>query len=154
MEGPAGSFKSARMSELGISPLVAAVLLIAITMTIAGILAYWATGFVKTSLPEVNATDAECRLADFSVYSCTFDNSTKKLSLILENLQDVELTNLRVFFIYANLSVSDAVPLNATLTAGSLKPYSITSVDANFTKIMIKTHCPELSKEKTCARTG
>lgn len=154
MEAAQGSFKSVRMSKLGISPLVAAVLLIAVTMTIAGILAYWATGFVRTSLPDVNETDAECRMADFSVYSCTFDNSTKKLSLILENLQDTELTNMRLFFIYANLSVSDAVPLNTTLTAGALKPYAITGVDANFTKIMVKTHCPEISEEKVCARTG
>ena len=30
-----------------VSPLVAAVLLIAVTMTIAGMLAYWASGFVR-----------------------------------------------------------------------------------------------------------
>ncbi len=60
--------------SLGISPLVAAVLLIAVTMTIAGLLAYWATSFVRTSLPETNRTEAECRLADFSIYFCSYNS--------------------------------------------------------------------------------
>jgi len=153
MGAPPGK-QRAGMSGLGISPLVAAVLLIAITMTIAGVLAYWATSFVKTSLPEQNATDAECRLASFSIYSCTYNNSTRTVSLILENLKNTELTNLRAFLIYGNSSVSDAIPLNTTLTAGALKPFSITSVDANFTKILVKTHCADKSEEKICTRVG
>jgi len=142
------------LSTLGISPLVAAVLLIAITMTIAGVLAYWATSFVKTSLPETNTTEAECRLASFSIYSCSFDNSTKKINLILENLKNIELRNLRAFVIYENGSVSDAIPLNTTLGTVPLKSFVIANIDNGFSKLRIKTHCPELSEEKACTRTG
>ena len=40
----------------GISPLVATVLLIAVTMTLAGIIAFWGSSFVRTSLPTENQT--------------------------------------------------------------------------------------------------
>ena len=136
------------MVRKGISPLVAAVLLIAITMTIAGFLAYWATSFVRTSLPETNKTEAECRFADFNIYSCTYNSTSKVVYLILEN-RDIDLMQLRAYFIFANSTVSDAHDLNTTLPANTLKSFTISGVD-NFSKISVKTHCPDVSKEKTC----
>jgi flagellin-like protein len=134
----------------GISPLVAAVLLIAVTMTIAGLLAYWAASFVKTSLPETNETETQCRFADFSIYSCTYSNRT--VNLILENTQNVDLEDLKAYFIFSNNTVSDAYDLNETLPSGRLKSFTITSVD-DFSKISIKTHCPDVGKEKTCTKS-
>lgn len=139
------------MMRKGISPLVAAVLLIAVTMTIAGLMTYWATSFVRTSLPATNETEAQCRFADFAVYSCLYTNSTKKLNLILENLRAVELRELKLYIIYANDTVSPEIELNETLLAGTIKSYTISDVDA-FSKILVKTHCPELSKESVCSR--
>lgn len=137
--------------SLGISPLVAAVLLIAVTMTIAGLLAYWATSFVRTSLPETNQTEAECRFADFSIYSCAYNSSAQRISLILENLQDVEMINLKTFFIFPNSTVSEPILLNGTLPAGGmLKSFQMQNVAENFTKIMVTTHCSEVNKEKVC----
>jgi len=149
----AGNKKDSRPKPLGISPLVAAVLLIAVTMTIAGLLAYWATGFVRTSLPETNTTEAECRFADFSIYSCTYYNSTEKINLILENFKNVELMSLKVFLIYPNATASDPIALNETLPAGGmLKSFQIGNVAEDFSKIMVATHCPEVSEEKICAK--
>ncbi len=136
----------------GISPLVAAVLLIAVTMTVAGLLAYWAASFVRTSLPAVNETEAQCRFADFKIYSCSYSNATKKLNLILENLKDIELKDLKVFIVYANNTVSDPIHLDGTLTGGALKSFSL-SVTEEFKEITVKTHCPELTKTKACSGT-
>lgn len=133
----------------GVSPLVAAVLLIAVTMTLAGLLAYWAASFVRTSLPETNTTEAECRFASFKIYSCTYFNDTQKLNLILENQKDVELTELKVFLIFENTSVSEPIPLNQTLVGGALKSFSLSDIPT-FSKISVKTNCPEVSEEKTC----
>jgi flagellin-like protein len=150
MDIEADSVLAKDIKAKGISPLVAAVLLIAVTMTIAGLLAYWAASFVKASLPETNETETQCRFADFSIYSCSYSNRT--VNLILENTQNVDLENIKAYLIFSNSTVSDAYSLNETLPAGVLKSYTISDVD-DFSKISIKTHCPDVGKEKTCAKS-
>lgn len=134
----------------GISPLVAAVLLIAVTMTIAGMLAYWASSFVRTQTEmfENQTVTGRCRDANFKIYSCSYNQTSSKLNLILENIQTVELTDLKVNIIYPNASIS-TVDLNGSLSSGMLRAYNIDNIP-NFTKIVVKTQCPELSKESSC----
>jgi hypothetical protein len=123
-------------------------------MTIAGVLAYWATSFVKTSLPEINLTESECRFAAFSIYSCTYSNTSKIVSFILENLKDIELKNLKAFLIYSNSTVSSPFLLNDTLPAGGmLVSYQLQSVTEGFSKLMVTTSCSDVYKEKICARS-
>ncbi len=140
-----------QLNDKGISPLVAAVLLIAVTMTIAGVLAYWASSFVKTSLPETNETQSECMYAEFSIYSCEHVNSTDTVNLILDNTGDVELRNLKAITILSNSSILGSHDLNGTLTG--IESFSISNVNHTFSKILVKTHCPEISREKTCSRS-
>lgn len=142
--------KKAERAGKGISPLVAAVLLIAVTMTIAGILAWWAGSFVRTSLPEVNETEVECRFAEFSIYSCSYVNSTGSLNIILENLENTELKELKLYAVYGDGTLSNEISLNETLNAGSLQSYTITGITWPFSLITVKTHCAELSRSKSC----
>ncbi len=144
--------KLAHMSSLGISPLVAAVLLIAVTMTIAGLMAYWATSYVKTSLPETNQTEIDCRFADFSIYSCVFYNSTNAVNLILENHQNIELNTLQAYLMFPNSSVSSPINLEGNLPSGALRSFQITNVQDDFSRIIIGTQCPELRVEKVCTK--
>ena len=145
--------KKTSRPSLGISPLVAAVLLIAVTMTIAALLTYWATGFVKTSLPETNETEAQCRFASFSIYSCTYYNSTDVVNIILENYKNIELRNLKAFLIFPNATASAPITLDGALPAGGvLKSYQIQNIEDDFSKIMITTHCPDVREEKVCTR--
>jgi flagellin-like protein len=138
----------------GISPLVAAVLLIAVTMTIAGLLAYWAASFVRTSLPETNETSAQCQFADFNIYSCTYFNSTNTLSLILENNKDIELLSLKAFLIFPNATVSSPRLLAGTLPAGGgLYSFTLTNVYEEFSRVSVSTHCPDVMKEKACSKS-
>ena len=58
------------MTKKGISPLIAAVLLIAFTMVIAGLMATWATNLVKTETSEL-----EC-IGALSIDPPTFSGST------------------------------------------------------------------------------
>ncbi len=142
-----------KMSKKGISPLVAAVLLIAVTMTIAGLLAYWAASFVRTSLPETNETTAKCRLADFFIDSCIYNNATQTITLTLRNTKNVELENLKLFLYYPNATVSDPIELNGTLPAGGmLKSFTVKNIADPFVRISVSTQCPELIKEKVCSR--
>ena len=134
----------------GISPLVAAVLLIGVTMTIAGILAYWAGSFVRSQVAafENQTVTSECNFADFRIYACSYDSDSQKMTFILNNLRTVDLKNLTVFVINQDNTVT-TIPLNDSLPGNSLKSFSI-SVSPNYKTITIKTHCPGVSVSSGC----
>jgi len=135
-----------------VSPLVAAVLLIAVTMTIAGVLAYWAQSFVRgeTERWENQTVTGECQYADFKVYRCTYNSSISRIDLFLNNIRNVELKSLKIYVSYLNGTISSGIPLNESLAAGELKGFYITGITQNFTKIIVKTHCPDISEEDDC----
>ena len=136
----------------GISPIVAAVLLIAITLTVAGALALWATNLVGRQLPETEG-EIPCKLANFDFLSCTYNSSTEVLAFTLTNQRNVELKNLTAFINYPNGTVSDGIELNDTLKGAELKSFSISNIPSEFYSIIIRTHCPELESSETCVRT-
>ena len=133
----------------GISPLVAAVILIAATMSIAGILTYWATGFVRTRLGTVeNATEeTTCLYAQFKLYSGIFENSTDpdRLYLILENQRSIDLKLESLYLFYPDGTL-DQVSLNETILEGNaLKSINRNVTNKGFETGRIKTNCPDVS---------
>ena len=135
----------------GVSPLVAAVLLIAATMSIAGILAFWASTFVRTQTAsfENQTITSECNFATFEVYTCTYDASASKVLLSLNNNGQITLKTLSAYVQYADgtltqINITDSLPQN------SLKQFYLNNVNSNYQKIIIRTHCPQLSKETAC----
>jgi flagellin-like protein len=137
----------------GISPLVASVLLIAATMSIAGILAYWASSFVskQTETFENQTVTSECNYADFKIYSCSYNSSSRRLIMILENTRDVTLKNLNVFIFYSNSTVSPPISLNDTLVANQFKSFSLENID-DFSSLTVNTQCSGTSKSSSCSR--
>lgn len=134
-----------------ISPLVAAVLLIAVTMTIAGVLAYWASSFVRSQITlfENQTATSECNFGNFLVYLCSYNTNTSKINIILNNVGKIDLRDLVVYVIYQNNSIS-SFELNETLPSGGLKPFSLTGVSSDYSKISIKTYCPNVFAEVAC----
>ena len=135
----------------GVSPLVAAVLLIAVTMTIAGMLAYWAQGFVRQQTAEFSNQTivTRCQFANFEVFSCAYNTSTQDVRIILHNFASVELKNFTAFVVYPDGKVTDT-KLNGTLPTGFIKSYTIPSVSSGYSNILVKTECPELSVSTSC----
>ncbi len=86
-----------KKSRKGISPLIAAVLLVAFTMSIAGIMAAWATTFAQGRL-----TEASCALA-LRVLDLKFINGNVSVRVINEN-NNLNLTDLKLSLLYANPS--------------------------------------------------
>lgn len=137
----------------GLSPLVAAVMLIVVTMTIAALLAFWASQYVLTSLPEQNQTqmEAECRFAGFNIFDCIYRNSTDSINLILENTEGTELRDMRVYLIFPNGTVSEPRTLPGALSSdASLKSYVIDDVYDSFSRLRVTTHCPRVIEDKSC----
>jgi len=136
----------------GISPIVAAVLLIVITLTLAGALALWATNLVGENLPETE-TEIPCKMANFDFLSCKYNSSTGILIFTLTNRRNVELENLTAFLNYPNGSASVGTSLSGTLKGSDVKSFSISDVPLEFASILIKTHCPEVEVSNVCVRT-
>lgn len=134
----------------GISPLVAAVILIAATMSIAGILSFWANSFIEQKLRESeNATqDTGCIGAKFSLYSGRYDNDTasanfQTLYLIIENKRLFELT-LDKLYVFKPNNVLQEKDIHVTLRSNEIKSFNVTGVSNIFTTLRIKTNCPEV----------
>lgn len=136
----------------GISPLIAAVLLIAVTMTIAGVLAFWASTFVQTGLEQSsNQTVAtECNFGNFIVDSCSYNSSTTKLTLILDNIGTVNLGNITAYTIYDDGSINSTKFDGGNLDSGSLRSFSTTGVAPGFTSVRVRTQCPNVFEETAC----
>lgn len=132
----------------GISPLVATVLLIAITMTIAGILAYWASNFVITKTEEVET--GACLQAFFRVYDCSYNSSAQTLNFILKNDRYVELSNLTAYVLYPNATVSNTT-LNGTLPSLVLKTFNV-SASSDYSSLVVRSNCASVYATSTCGK--
>ncbi len=134
----------------GISPLVATVILIAATMSLAGILTFWVSSFVPRTLQAAeNATDTTCVAAQFRLYSGTYSSTDKKMVLILENqrLAKVDLDKLYLF--YSNNELK-SFPINGTLGGNELKTFNITGIDSGFLDGEIRSTCPGVVAKVNC----
>ncbi|MBI4894667.1 MAG: hypothetical protein HY833_02950 [Candidatus Aenigmarchaeota archaeon] len=140
------------MHMKGISPLIAAVLLIAVTMTIAGVLAFWASTFVQTGLEQSsNQTVAtECNFGNFIVDACSYDPATTKLVLILDNIGTVNLGNITAYTVYGDGSVNATKLDGGSLESGSLKSFSTTGIAPGFNSVRVRTQCPNVFEETAC----
>jgi len=136
----------------GVSPLVAAVLLIAVTMTIAAMLSYWASGFVRSRTEEweKQLPAGECSFANFRFYSCRYDTATSSFIVILENVKGVELKNITAYIVYTNGTIDPRLTGFANLPASQIKTYTIGEVDPGYDKLTIKTHCPDVTATDDC----
>jgi flagellin-like protein len=89
----------------GISPLIAAVLLIAFTLAIAGIMATWATTFTQEKSTALTS-EAEC-IGALDVTDLIYDNDTKTVTLTIRNInKKLNLTNIKIAMLYSNVSLN------------------------------------------------
>lgn len=134
----------------GISPLVAAVLLIAVTMAIAGMLAYWASSFVKTQTGgfENQSVATQCNFGNLVIDACSYLNSSK-IVVVLKNVGGIDLKEIALYVQYSNNSVSSQT-FNDTLKINEIKSYTFLNVSSDYVKITARTHCPVVSAESGC----
>lgn len=122
----------------GISPLVATVLLIAITMTIAGVLAYWASGFVAISLPQ-----SECATASFIILYKSYDLLNRNMTLFIQNKGPGQLIITNITFGYPGGEI-DSRSINRTLTTNALTSVVLENVEPNYIICSVYSNCPNV----------
>ena len=128
----------------GISPLVATVLLIAVTMTLAGIIAFWGSSFVRTSLPTENQTQAlqACTGGSIKLISSNYNSSANTLSLTIYNDGVQKLTLTNITFIYSDRAESKEI--NSEISPGQVFVKALDNVAGDFNSFIISTNCPNV----------
>jgi hypothetical protein len=123
--------------------IVAAVILIAATMSIAGVLIYWSSSFVQQKLNTTGSMTDEtsCLGAEFKIHSASFTNGT--LFLRLDNRRSVDLTLENLYLFYPDNKM-ETYPLNTKLLGNEIKQLTIPNVTDGFTGGEIKTQCPTI----------
>jgi hypothetical protein len=127
--------------EKGLSVIVGAVILIAATMSIAGILIYWSSSFVQKKLTETGNFTSEtgCLGAEFKIHSANFANGT--LILFLDNRRNIDL-NLENLYLFYPDNKMETIPLNVLLKGNEIKQITLENITDGFTGGKIKTNCP------------
>ena len=128
----------------GISPLVATVLLIAVTMTLAGIIAFWGSSFVRTSLPTENQTQTlqACTGGSIKLVSSNYNSSANTLSLTIYNDGVQKLTLTNITFIYSDRAESKEI--NSEISPGQVFVKALDNVAGDFNSFIISTNCPNV----------
>jgi len=115
------------ISRKGISPLVAAVVLIVFTLSVAGILAGWMINYAKTIQTKGAATTAiaaQCIGADLTLINKKWENGN--LTVTLKNTGSIPLK-------YVTASCHNP-SCNVVSGAGSVNPGGYITIKVNFTK--------------------
>ena len=139
------SFSNARK---GVSPLIAAVVLIAFTISIAFIVANWATSFVSTQTESISS-EIQC-VGALDADSPTFSGST--VSIRVSNFNPkINLTNLKISVFYDDASLNiDSVATNVdVLGPGDTKTISHNTQENTRPKSVrvVASNCPAYPKD-------
>ena len=128
----------------GISPLIAAVLLIGFTMAIAGLMATWATTFTKT---KIEGFEAGC-VGALDISSLSFSNEI--VTVKIKNLGNLNLTGLTASIEYSDASKNTVYTLSNygisdPFPSGGIEWLTLNTTDTTRpTKIeVLTTSCPE-----------
>ena len=139
----------------GISVIVSAVLLIAITVAVASILNVWILSFSKTQTSEIGSRAEEsitCSYGAISLRDLRFQSATSELQGKIVNTGNIKLGDLVLYIIYDNGTLSQN-PLckagnsivvcsssNLTLKPSELALFKL-KIGSNYDSVRISTNC-------------
>ena len=117
----------------GVSPLVAVITLIAVTLILAGFLANWATQFSQSQIRNVQ----QCLDAQAIIQGAVYDSGSDMLSLYVNNGGTVDLT-FDILLTFADGSVSKPSGTYEA-DAGELVTFTISSVNDTLSEASIQS---------------
>lgn len=137
----------------GISPLIAAVLLIAFVMALAGIISGWIIPFSKEqSKGAVTRGEEEitCGYSGLEIKNAEYNSTGGEISLEVENTGSEPLSDFVIRALYKNDSVSEynSTPANITMEKGDLKIFrNLGQIASNLERIdFYSEDCPTKSR--------
>lgn len=142
----------------GISPLIAAVILIAFVIAVAGIASTFFTGFVKEKKSQISQKGGktiDCSVAVLELDPEMVSPSGTTVSVALENNGKTDISNLRATTYNTTSVVSDSSPQPSNISKGTTEYINITpavSSDDLYKIRVTTTDCPGL--ESVINKTG
>lgn len=132
-----------------VSPLLAAVLLVIITIAVASIVNKAMTGFAEQQAQEIESSArTECYSVFLSATNPVFSNSSQAITMILENTGTADALVTRVQVIANNTEQASSEPL-LSVPAGGVSPLTISSVSQavydDLDMVRIVSDCPDKS---------
>ncbi|MFB6292515.1 MAG: archaellin/type IV pilin N-terminal domain-containing protein [Candidatus Nanohaloarchaea archaeon] len=115
------------MGRKGITPLIAAVLLLAVTVSAAALFSSWGPSIVKTVTSATsNQTEraVDCNAASIDIMSAKYYSSGGQTAIVIRNTGQAELNNLRAS------AWANEIPINETTTSlarGNLTTVNVTT---------------------------
>jgi flagellin-like protein len=150
----------------GISPLIATVLLIAFTVSVAGMISVWLTSFTKTSTDVVGTqanTQIICSNGQIDLQSVNYCSTNKYLSGDVSNPSTIALGNISLQILYSNgtqeprlylLLQGSSVSTNTTccgnlsISPGEKYRFNVSGIDSNYDRIRVVTNCTERATDE------
>ena len=131
----------------GISPLVATVLLIALTVGIGGVIGFWLTGFTQTStqiVAQQGQLQIICQNGAIDVVNLKYCNNN--ITGTVRNNGRIALGNITVQVIFnnasqVNLALNDSSGSYLALKPGVVFAFNQSIGSTNYNKIFISTNC-------------
>jgi len=129
----------------GISPLIAEVLLIGFTVTVASIIILWVTGFTRTSTKTISSqaeTQMACTYAGIDFYgSVTYNQTSGTLFGYLRNTGNVPLGNISFQIVYNNGTVDSRLLNVDAILPSNIASFYFSGVSSNLNMIYVSTNC-------------
>ena len=130
----------------GVSPLIATILLIAFTISVAGIISVWLTTFARTSTELVGGQSVNqlvCSYGGISLSNLAF--SSGRLTGEIENTRTIALGNITLQVSYTN-STSQIEKFYSDLSPREKYFFNV-SASSNYDKIRVITNCSSVYDE-------
>jgi flagellin-like protein len=133
----------------GISPIVASVLLIAITIAIAAILANWVTSYTQSSLPQTNCIGGSISFVSTEFPKWTTDNRIRAIVeahyVALSDFKFTVLMNDDKVYIYNDVNDLEL----AAGAMGTIETDPLLITKANIKSVQITTSCADVKTDLT-----
>ncbi|MBI4895652.1 MAG: hypothetical protein HY831_04120 [Candidatus Aenigmarchaeota archaeon] len=135
----------------GISPLIASVVLIAVTLAIAGILTTWSVQFVGQKGSNI-LKQSDCLGAlSVDLDYIKFNPQTQKLAFIIRNSKNnIELDSIKAFLTYEDATIKDFDLTTCCNVSATIKPLGVASVALPTGRVdkpakleLVATNCPD-----------
>ena len=129
----------------GITPLIATVLLIALTLAVAGIFGGWLTSFTKktgTTVQQSSDIRVTCSYGGIALSSLQYNNTSSNTNITgaIENTDIIDLGDIDVEIFFTN-STRYLADLNITLKPGEKTTFNFNINTTTYDKIRVKTNC-------------
>ncbi len=139
------------ITKKGVSPLIAAVLLIAFTMAVAAILTAWLTSFTTQKTKYVGNKSSQviaCSYAGIAIYDAVWDSTNNQMLISIANTGAIDLSNVTAYVYNGGIQVG--VGSTGKLKSADIKTVTVSGITSKPEKVVIKTpDCPNLINEET-----